>query len=1314
MDQSGRWGNVEERVMRSEVAADGFPLGAENRAAPRNAWLWSWWAILFAGIVAAVGCTAALRIDPSGTTKPTTTPTTRQGLTSLPLAAQGPISAVLGKDASAYRLEGLRAVNPAQHLHARFSRRGLRVASDTGRLGMALSGYGHGSALRRVGPATPRASANRVRYAHGALTEWYANGPLGIEQGFDIAARPSPAAGPLTLSLALSGNLSARLGDDSVLFTGGGAELRYGGLVATDADGQVLRSWLQMEKGHVLIRVADRGASYPLRIDPMIQQGKKLTGTGAIGTGRFGWAVALSGDGNTALIGGNYQNIGAGAAWVFTRSGSTWTQQGGKLVGTGHVGEGEFAHVGEGEFGTSVALSGDGDTALIGGSGDNDDVGAAWVFTRSGATWTQQGEKLTGAGETGEGGFGKSVTLSANGDTALIGATRDNGNVGAAWVFTRSANTWTQQGEKLTGTGEVGQGEFGRSVALSADGGTALIGGGSDNGNEGAAWAFTRSGSTWTQQGEKLTGAGGVGGESGFGTSVALSAGGDTALVGGPRDNGDIGAAWVFTRSSSTWTQQGAKLTGAGETGEGRFGVSVALSGDGNTAMVGGPRDNSDFGAAWAFTRSGSTWSQQGGKLVGTGEVGAGEFGSSVALSANGDTALIGVPEDGAATGGTWVLTRSGEVWNQQGSKLTGGEEDNSEFGVLVALSADGSTALVGGWNDDGRKGAAWVFTRSGGVWSQQGPKLIGAGVSAGDGFGTSVALSADGSTALIGAPGADFRKGAAWVFTRSGSTWTQQGPKLTSAGETGSPWFGYTVALSGDGNTALIGGWLDDGWKGAAWVFTRSGSTWTQQGEKLTAADEDGEGMFGTNVTLSADGDTALIGGWNDDSVASGHLDYSGKGAAWIFTRSGSTWTQQGPKLTPDDEAGNGKFGTIVALSASGDTALIGAWNDDHSKGAAWIFTRSGSTWTQQGAKLTGAGETGEGRFGVAVALSADGNTALVGGLADNSTRGAAWLFTRSGSTWTQQGPKLTPGDGAGEGEFGTNVALSADGATALIGAWRDNSGTGAAWAFVNPPEATTAAATNVAETSATLNGTLAAGASSKAYFQYGTTATYGGSTSTQNVGASGSPSSPASTIGGLAPGTTYHFRLVAENSGGVTFGGDRTFTTAAPGEPPEPPAQGESPKPPCCGPDPGKPPRVLLLQNVRQSKTKWRTGKRLATVSRAQAPIGTTFSFSLSEEASVIFSFTRRIGGRTVTAGKLAFTGARWHQQGGLPGTHLTQEEAQARTLHARHYRHRLRRSHALRPSRWVLRSRSNVGASTSRRHKVRLRVRAGTGQG
>jgi hypothetical protein len=186
------------------------------------------------------------------------------------------------------------------------------------------------------------------------------------------------------------------------------------------------------------------------------------------------------------------------------------------------------------------------------------------VFTRSGSTWTQQGERLTGTGETGAGEFGNSVALSNDGNTALIGGPLDNGNVGAAWVFTRSGLTWTPQGPKLTATGETGTGNFGAfSVALSADGNTALIGGGSDNGNVGAAWVFTRSGSTWTQQGSKLTATGETGAGA-FGAGVALSADAHTALLGAPLDNDKIGAAWVFTAAGGTTTTPGGTTTTPG------------------------------------------------------------------------------------------------------------------------------------------------------------------------------------------------------------------------------------------------------------------------------------------------------------------------------------------------------------------------------------------------------------------------------------------------------------------------------------------------------------------------------------------------------------------------------------------------------------------------------------------------------------------------------------------------------------------------------------------------------------------------------
>ncbi|MBZ5624158.1 MAG: IPT/TIG domain-containing protein [Acidobacteriia bacterium] len=340
------------------------------------------------------------------------------------------------------------------------------------------------------------------------------------------------------------------------------------------------------------------------------QQGSKLVGTGAVGpTVNQGVSVALSADGNTAIVGGHGDNGEIGAAWVYTRSGGVWTQQGDKLRPAGYVGQPVY-------FGVSVALAADGNTAIVGGSYDNGGVGAAWIFARSSGVWTQQGSKLVGTGAVGPTvNQGRSVALAADGNTAIVGGDGDNGNgnAGAAWMFTRSGGVWIQQGSKLVGTGAVGPTVHqGTSVALSADGNTAIVGGFGDNPPPGsptsfgfgAAWVFTRSGGGWTQQGSKLVGTGAAGPSVLQGESVALSADGNTAIVGGDGDNGNAGAAWMFTRSGGVWTQQGSKLVGSGAVGSARQGGSVALSADGNTAIVGGAGDNSFIGAAWVFVNS--------------------------------------------------------------------------------------------------------------------------------------------------------------------------------------------------------------------------------------------------------------------------------------------------------------------------------------------------------------------------------------------------------------------------------------------------------------------------------------------------------------------------------------------------------------------------------------------------------------------------------------------------------------------------------------------------------------------------------------
>ncbi|MEY4202981.1 MAG: hypothetical protein RL013_684, partial [Bacteroidota bacterium] len=386
------------------------------------------------------------------------------------------------------------------------------------------------------------------------------------------------------------------------------------------------------------------------------------------------------------------------------------------------------------------------------------------------------------------------------------------------------------------------------------------------------------------------------------------------------------------TNTLAPSVQQGPKLSGNSATSLSLQGQSVAISSDGNTAVVGSPSDNSNAGGAWIFVRSGTTWTQQGGKLLGTGAVGAAKQGSSVAISADGNTVAIGGNLDNISNGAVWVFVRSGSSWSQQGNKLVGtGNTGYAQQGSSLSMSADGNTIATGGIADNAYAGATWVFVRVGGIWSQQGAKLIGTGAIGKARQGCSVSLGADGKYLISGGYNHNSRKGAAWIFIRSGNAWSQQA-QITGTGGTSAPYQGYAVAISANGNTAIIGGPNNTSTlEGAVWVFTRIGSSWTQQGGKLTGTGGSGSSRQGFSVAISADGNTAVWGGFGDNS---------NKGAMWVYRRTGGVWSQQGSgKLTGTGAAGFAKQGTSIALSSTGSTALLGGPADNSNKGAVWAF---------------------------------------------------------------------------------------------------------------------------------------------------------------------------------------------------------------------------------------------------------------------------------------------------------------------------------------------------------------------------------------
>jgi hypothetical protein len=411
-------------------------------------------------------------------------------------------------------------------------------------------------------------------------------------------------------------------------------------------------------------------------------------------------------------------------------------------------------------------------------------------------------------------------------------------------------------------------------------------------------------------------------------------------------------------------------------------------------------------------------------------------------------------------------------------------------FGGSAALSANGTVALIGA---SAVVGGVWIYSRTPGGWKVV-QELKPPGRRSDVGFGSDLALSANGNTAVISGPS---EAGAVWVFVRAGTSWRFRqrltAPSTGREGERGSAGFGDAVAISSTANTLLIGGPADDHGAGAAWVFTHGKRGWGLQ-RKLTVPTDGMDGRVGaanvgSSVALSSSGNTALLGGPSDQPLSGND---GAVGAAWLFTRAGQNWTDE-QKLTapvngPDEEINTdisgGGFGSSVGMSASGRLALIGGANDNDLAGAVWVYALAGASWSEQQKLTAPSSGTDEEQgnaagFGASLALAPGGTAALVGGpddgfgTDDNLPLGAAWLFTTVGGFWSEQqklvapasGPdrELNPGGGTAA-QFGSSVALSRSAGTAVIGGpadddpyqgepYPDEGGRGAAWIFAPSP---------------------------------------------------------------------------------------------------------------------------------------------------------------------------------------------------------------------------------------------------------------------
>lgn len=658
---------------------------------------------------------------------------------------------------------------------------------------------------------------------------------------------------------------------------------------------------------------------------------------------QFGLDVDLDGDMLIVGASGGKNDPNPGSAFIFKRDGSGW-REAQKLAGhDGRPGDG---------FGTAVALGGS--KAVVGAiyaaRGDTQSQGAAYVFSYFDGRWSLE-QKLTAKdGKTGDA-FGIDVDIQGN-TVAAGAAAADIGNEadqGAVYIFTEDRR-WTQRTKLIAFDGAAGD-QFGGALAL--DEGTLLVGARNKdvapNPDQGAAYVYTGAGAEWDLQ-QRLTVNDGRDND-GFGASVALQ--GDTAFIGATgwdlvqywQTKLDQGAVYIFTRSGDLWSRSQDLISHDGEADD-LFGSSLAL--DGDTAVVGAVRAmDLDFGSAGKFyvTERGPQPWPLAGRVRDSDANGCPGYGYDVGLE--GTTAVVNRSAVFGGEGAVYFYTLEDGTWKEtQTFNLDGG---------ATSIALQGDTAVIGAAYASGQPGktyagAAYVFTREGGVWKQQ-QKLVAADSGDYDHFGEAVAL--DGGTLMVGAP-SNNERGAVYFYRRSGASWALQ-QKLVTAGSELWDYFGRSIAL--EGSTAIIGA------SNAAFVFRLDGGNWKEQ-QKLVAS---GGSDFGVSVAL--DGESAVIG----DSYQQ---------AAYIFGWDGSKWVEE-QKLVAADDTGYSALGRSVDLD--GNTAVIGAVRSTNGtrpmQGAVYVFRRDESEW-QQTQKLIPPADQYASAFGYP---ALDGEMVLIGAPGDD-----------------------------------------------------------------------------------------------------------------------------------------------------------------------------------------------------------------------------------------------------------------------------------------------------------------------------------------
>ncbi|MCA9536252.1 MAG: hypothetical protein KC593_21350 [Myxococcales bacterium] len=1013
---------------------------------------------LLLGALGAVALGAAWLHQPTSSEAPTRA-TETPGVTGprVPTARQLALQASAREADERYAAEvvddGVVARNPEQAFGVRIaSGRAQVVAHEAGfELALALVSAGREGATLGTEPGAVTAESNRIEVPRGDVLEWYLNGPLGLEQGFELRERPA-GEGPLRFELSVEGlHAEPHPTYVALLDDAGAARAHYSDLYALDALGDELPARMLVQAGRIVLEVDDAHAQYPIVVDPLLSTQEARLSPAIPRTGRYGASVAASTtsvQGDWAVVGApndDRAGLDAGVAYVYRRNAAN---TGWDFVATLTASDASpGAH-----FGASVAVGATSGTQVrvLVGAPDVSAGGRVYAYTYTSATLALAATQTYTAPAPAAGDrFGAALAVNYTvGLTAFaVGSPGANAEAGVVHTYRNSAFEAT-----LSASDAAAGDHFGAAmlpVYSDADG--LVIGAPDDDAsaavqNSGSVYRFLRNVGppvTWNEQ-AKFSHASPLA-NARLGASM-VRIGNGQYLVGEPgRVNG---AAHRITVQAGGLVSSATITAADGAAGDG-FGTCVSFSEAGTTdhVIIGAPGVDTAAllggqGALYRYTLSAAFATTFVERFTGavTGDAAGGACAMpGVAASTTAQVALFGIPGDDTHGLDAGRVRSQNVATNTTETYLTPDSVNTDRFGRMVVI--DGDTAAVGATHDDGispNAGAVTIFVRSGTTWSTQarievpGHQLMGG------------ALALDGDVLAIGS----LNGGANTVYVarRTGTTWSSL-TALAPVGVVAGDAFG--VSLSLDAGTLAVGAYGADGagnGRGAVYVFVDQAGTFAQQAV-LSASN--GSDLDGFGYAVAVEGDTLVVGAPGRDG-GGGAQDI---GIGYVFARSGVTWTQQGILAGPPT-AGSafGKavaiFGARVAVGAPavpvGGTAM-GA-------GSFRTFTRNGVAWNTESV-VTLAGAVMGDEFGATLALSND--TLMVGAPGrENAGRtdvGVVVPYHRQAGAWTPNAVLAAPGvDDSDADDFGRAVA--AHGHTVIVGAPLsdvDASDAGAAYVF-------------------------------------------------------------------------------------------------------------------------------------------------------------------------------------------------------------------------------------------------------------------------